>query len=74
MPRYYFDLTEGFETTLDEDGVDVADLDAAKAEAIRTLGEIARAKPETPLAIDVRAARAPYGTVLCTVELKVEDS
>ncbi len=33
MPRFYFDIRNGAEFYPDEEGIDFADLDAAKAEA-----------------------------------------
>ena len=38
--RLYFHLQNGTETIRDEDGIDVSDLDAAKAEALNTIQDI----------------------------------
>ena len=42
MPRYYFDISDGPETGVDDEGVEFPDIGAARATALRTLGEIAR--------------------------------
>lgn len=41
MPRYYFHFQNGI-TVLDHDGVDVVDMDAARAEAVETIATILR--------------------------------
>lgn len=41
MPRYFFDIHNGT-STRDEDGTECADLDAVRAQAMRTLPDIAR--------------------------------
>ena len=40
MPRYFFDVRDGEELILDEDGIELTDLDAAFREAARSLVEI----------------------------------
>jgi hypothetical protein len=44
MPRYFFDVVEDGTTFLDEDGLEFSDLAAARADVLRTLGELAREK------------------------------
>ena len=39
MPRYYFDLSDGIRET-DDAGIELADLDAARAAAVRYAGEL----------------------------------
>jgi hypothetical protein len=39
MPRYYFHVMDG-RATIDEDGTELPDVEAARDEAIRTAGEI----------------------------------
>ena len=42
MPRYYFDIHDEARFTTDDTGVELDGLEAARQEAARTLGEIAR--------------------------------
>jgi hypothetical protein len=42
MPRYFFDVIDTGDSTRDEEGVEFADLEEARQEALRTLGEIAK--------------------------------
>jgi hypothetical protein len=44
MPRYFFDVVEDGTTFSDDEGVEFADLAAARTEVLRTLGELAREK------------------------------
>jgi len=41
MPRYYFDLKDGRES-LDEVGVELTDIDAARKQAVTFSGEVLR--------------------------------
>jgi hypothetical protein len=41
MPRYYFNIKDGY-TSLDEVGVELADIDAARKEAVTFSGEVLR--------------------------------
>ena len=42
MPRYYFDLKDSYGTAVDEEGLDLRDLEAARSEAALSLGAMAR--------------------------------
>jgi hypothetical protein len=42
MPRYFFDFRDGDHSTTDDDGINLAGLDAARDEAARALAEMAR--------------------------------
>lgn len=42
MSRFYFDIHEGDEATVDEAGLELPDIAAAQKEAVCTLSEIAR--------------------------------
>jgi hypothetical protein len=42
MPRFFFDIHDGENFTPDREGLDLDDLDAAKAEAKKTLPEIVK--------------------------------
>ena len=44
MPKYYFHLKDGH-TELDEDGTELADLKAARREAVKFSGEVLREGP-----------------------------
>lgn len=45
MPRFYFDIIDG-KGLVDDHGVDLPTLDAAKLEALRYMGELLRDEPE----------------------------
>jgi hypothetical protein len=40
MPRYFFNIRDGYEVDEDEEGVELPDLEAAKAEALATVEEL----------------------------------
>jgi hypothetical protein len=42
MPIFYFDITDGSKESRDADGLEYPSLEAARAAALSTLGEIAR--------------------------------
>ena len=42
MPRYYFDSHDGDQSIVDDIGVELPDIDAAKLEASRALTDLAR--------------------------------
>ena len=42
MPRYYFDMNDGDQQTIDDIGLDFPDIEAARQEASRALAEITR--------------------------------
>jgi hypothetical protein len=42
MPRYYFDLRDGEELIVDEEGTEMSDLEAVQIEAAQSLAEMAR--------------------------------
>jgi hypothetical protein len=42
MPRYYFDLRDGDELAVDEEGVELRDTDLVQEEAARSLADMAR--------------------------------
>ena len=64
MPRYYFDIRDGDDVAIDEEGLDLPAIEAAETEAARSLADIAaelrRQKAECQrLTIEVRAGDAP---------------
>jgi hypothetical protein len=42
MPRYFFDIADGDESGTDGEGLEFLNLEAARANALAALGEIAR--------------------------------
>jgi hypothetical protein len=42
MPRYYFDLWEDGDVAVDDEGMELRDIKAAREEAARSLGDMAR--------------------------------
>jgi hypothetical protein len=60
MPRYYFDIRDGASLCKDDEGLELADLKAAKMETAETLAEIAREiaplEEDQQIAIEVRTA------------------
>lgn len=44
MPRYFFDVTDTGKTFPDDQGTEFANLEQARREALRTIGEIAKDK------------------------------
>lgn len=66
MPRFFFDIYENGKPSMDQDGVELASLDAARHEARRTLAEMAaetfRRRDEVTLLIEIRIE--PGGTCI----------
>jgi hypothetical protein len=63
MRRYYFDMRNGEKLTLDEEGVEFPDLDAAKQEAALALADMALDVSLNPAKISVEV-RDDAGTVM----------
>ncbi|MCK2056920.1 hypothetical protein [Methylobacterium sp. 37f] len=42
MPRLYFDFNDGRSRFVDEEGIDLPDVEAGRAEVLQTLAEIAK--------------------------------
>lgn len=59
MPRYYFDIEDRDGKTVDSDGIELGNLDAAEREARVTLAELARENiprfDHNTLAISIRS-------------------
>ncbi|RXT54298.1 DUF6894 family protein [Bradyrhizobium betae] len=78
MPRYYFDLLDGGVLACDEEGLLLPNLQAAQAEAARSLADMARdavddltATPDKrDMAIEVRDAAGPVMQVKFTFEIE----
>ncbi|WP_210483236.1 DUF6894 family protein [Microvirga antarctica] len=40
MPRFYFNIRDGYDLDEDDEGIELPDLDAARAEALATVEEL----------------------------------
>jgi hypothetical protein len=40
MPRFFFNIRDGYEVDEDDEGVELADIEAARAEALATVEEL----------------------------------
>ena len=76
MTRYYFDVYDGKDVSLDDEGYELGSHDAAWAEAARSIAEMARDKiPESgndgrQLAIEVRTDKGPVLAVRVLFEAR----
>lgn len=74
MRRYYFDIRDGNTLIVDEEGLELLDDHAAEAEALRSLGGMARdqvlASSSHALTIDVRTESGPVATARVRWELQ----
>jgi hypothetical protein len=78
MPRYYFDLRDGNEIAVDEEGAEMANLYAVQMEAARSLVDMARHAIWTkadgvlgrPMAVEVRDENGPVLQAKFTFELE----
>lgn len=72
MPHYYFDHIENAARIPDEDGVDLPDIEAAKAEAAKALAELVHQAPPGDghrFSIEVRDQREPV--LHCRLSLEI---
>ncbi|SCB51217.1 hypothetical protein GA0061098_1015107 [Bradyrhizobium shewense] len=74
MQRYFFDIRDGRTLVVDEEGLELADDQAAEAEAARSLADMARDKvlaaASHVLTIEVRTAKGPVATARLQWELQ----
>jgi hypothetical protein len=74
MPRYFFDIREGNYLAVDEEGVELPDVQAAEAEAARSLTDMARdhvlARTSHSLTIDVRDDNGPIARAKLSWDLQ----
>lgn len=64
MPRYFIDLHDGGELLRDQDGYELPDLHAARAQAVRVMTRIAQGLTDQPGRQDyVAAVRDAQGAV-----------
>jgi hypothetical protein len=63
MPRYYFDVRESGSLTVDEEGIELLDMEAAQEAAARSLVDMARdtlcGNSGANMAIEVRDVAGP---------------
>lgn len=76
MVRYYFDVREGDNAAVDDEGVDLSSRDSALSEAARTIAEMARDQiPKHPsghkIVIEVRSSSEPVLSVSVAFEAKL---
>ncbi|MBP2434041.1 DUF6894 family protein [Bradyrhizobium elkanii] len=78
MPRFYFDLYDGEAMALDEEGLELQSVQAAQAEAAKSLADLARdaihstsAKPHD-MTIDVRDEAGPIMQVKLVFDLQTK--
>lgn len=76
MPRYYFDLREGDELAIDDEGLELSTIEAVQAEAARSLADMARDAVRKDrdcaghhMAIEVRDDNGPVLQVRFTFEM-----
>jgi hypothetical protein len=78
MPRYYFDLRDGEDLAVDEEGMELRDIATVQEEAARSLADMARDAVRSPaymrgqihrMAIEVRDKTGPVLQVKFTFEV-----
>jgi hypothetical protein len=70
MPRYFFDTTDTGMSHTDDEGTELANLDAARSEALAMLGGIARDElPDGDAREFIVRIRGDSGAVLLTASL-----
>ena len=78
MTRYYFDLRDGDDLAVDEEGVELRDIATVQEEAARSLADVARDAVRRPeylsgknhrMAIEVRDQAGPVLQVKFTFEV-----
>jgi uncharacterized protein DUF6894 len=76
VPRYYFDIREGDEFALDDEGLELSSIQAVQEEAARSLADIARDAVRKHLdgagqrmAVEVRDDSGPVLQVRFTFEI-----
>ena len=73
MPLFFFDLVDNGHSVPDEDGTQVADIEQARVEALRTLGNIATNELTKSGHDDLQVSvRDENGQVVLTASLLVE--
>jgi hypothetical protein len=72
MPKYFFDLQDPQGAIVDDEGVELPSVDAARSEARQTIGEAARSLMakgvDGRIVVEVRGPAGPVLTVTATFE------
>jgi hypothetical protein len=69
MPQFYFDVTIDEDVTVDDDGLDLPSLDAARQEAMMTAAGMARDDAACPKNITIRVRNGSGPQPVATVRL-----
>jgi hypothetical protein len=73
MPLYYFDIDDGQGVRLDDEGAELASLEAARQEAIRALVDLARDARPAPDRCDFSVkVRDEEGAYCCAASLSLQ--
>lgn len=72
MMKFYFDFEDGHTRFTDEEGMDLPDVEAGRAEVLRTLAEIAKdALPKSDQQAFTAAIRDASGNVVYSAKVTV---
>lgn len=71
MPRYYFDVRDGEELFVDDDGMELPDMDTAIGEARRALADMVRdsLRSAGPESVSIAIRDGAEGPVILSVNL-----
>jgi hypothetical protein len=74
MPRYFFDVTDGYGSHTDDVGLDLPDMDTAIIEARRALADMTREtlNGNDPASLSIRIRDGADGPVNLVVTMKTE--
>lgn len=71
MKRYFFDLREGDELAVDEEGILLSDIEAAEVEAAKSLADVVRDRADTNTSGQVTIeVRDETGIILAELSLQ----
>jgi hypothetical protein len=72
MPRYYFDVRDGDDMFVDDDGMDLPDMDTAIGEARRALADMVRdsLRSEGAESVSIAIRDGAEGPVILSVSLQ----
>lgn len=72
MTKLYFDFDDGRSQLRDEEGIDCPDVDAARTEVLKTLGEIAKdALPKSDQQVLIATVRNGSGDTVYSAKITV---
>jgi len=73
MPRFFFDVTEDDQTTVDHEGHDLPSAERAHEEAVRSMSEISMDTATTTRAHSVRVAVSDAAHhIICTANISFD--